>query len=201
MRCVDRNAAADRTRGGPDAPGRYRARDLLLPPGLISLARVPLAAAFPFVAERPVASFAVLAAAGVSDLLDGWWARRFGQETPTGAVLDGVTDKLFALTVALTLLADGHLGVAGLLLLGARDLGEIPLAAWTARTRRGGAAAASLVHANVAGKIATVLQFAAVAMVLLHAPYSDAAIAAAGVAGTLAALSYWRRALRERAAA
>lgn len=175
---------------------RYRARDLLLPPGLISLARLPLAAAFPFVAERPAPAFAILAAAGVSDIVDGWWARRFGQQTPVGAVLDGVTDKVFALTVALTLLAGGHLGVAGLLLLGARDLGEIPLAAWTAWTRRGSAAGAAQVHANLAGKIATVLQFAAVATVLLHWPYSDAAIAAAGIAGTVAAISYWRRAMR-----
>src|SRR5262245_39778093 len=59
--------------------GRYRARDLLLPPSLLSFARVPLAAAFPFVHDRPWAAFGVLLASAASDLLDGWWARRYDQ--------------------------------------------------------------------------------------------------------------------------
>jgi CDP-diacylglycerol--glycerol-3-phosphate 3-phosphatidyltransferase/cardiolipin synthase len=68
--------------------GLYRARDLVRVPGLLTLMRVPLAAAFPFVLGRPLVALGVLAAAGLSDVLDGWYARRFGQVTPTGTALD-----------------------------------------------------------------------------------------------------------------
>ncbi|HLU40052.1 MAG TPA: CDP-alcohol phosphatidyltransferase family protein [Planctomycetota bacterium] len=39
-------------------------------------------------------SAAVLLAIGVSDLADGWLARRFGLATRTGATLDAIADKL-----------------------------------------------------------------------------------------------------------
>ena len=80
---------------GP-TPGRFGARDLLPVPGLLSLARLPLAAAFPLVVSRPPAACAVPAAAACTDVLDGWWARRFGQVTATGAALDPLTDRTFA---------------------------------------------------------------------------------------------------------
>ena len=64
----------------------YRARDLLLVPGLLSLARVPLACVFPFVIGWPLIALAVLLVAGFTDVADGWYARRFDQATSTGAV-------------------------------------------------------------------------------------------------------------------
>jgi phosphatidylglycerophosphate synthase len=53
----------------------------------------------------------VLLLAGITDVLDGWVARRWGLVTATGAALDGITDKLFALVVALALFSTGQLGV------------------------------------------------------------------------------------------
>jgi phosphatidylglycerophosphate synthase len=79
--------------------GAYRARDLLRVPSLLSLARLPLAAAFVLLVDRPPVLVLVLVAAGVTDVLDGWYARRFDQVTATGAVVDPITDKLFVLTV------------------------------------------------------------------------------------------------------
>lgn len=66
--------------------GRYRARDLLLPPSLLSMARVPLAVAFVLWLNHPWVELAVLALAGATDVADGWWARRFGQVTATGEI-------------------------------------------------------------------------------------------------------------------
>ena len=68
----------------------------------MSLARIPLAAAFVLV-PRVEWRVAILAVAAASDLLDGWLARRFGGSR-LGAVLDPVTDKAFMLT-AFTMLA------------------------------------------------------------------------------------------------
>ena len=92
--------------------GAYRAGDLLTVPGLLSLARVPLGLLFPFVVD-PWASLLVVATAGLSDMLDGWYARRFGKETATGALLDPLSDKFFVAAMVLTLLLRGGATVVG----------------------------------------------------------------------------------------
>ena len=176
--------------------GRYHARDLVRVPGLLSMSRVPLAAVFPLVVARPAWAFGVLAAAALSDVLDGWYARRFGEATPTGAVLDGVTDKLFVLTVAATLLLTGQLTPASVALLSTREIGELPLVAWLALSPHARRRRAEEPAANVAGKGATVLQFASVTVALFGAPHRDAWVGVTAVAGAVAAVTYWMRALR-----
>ncbi|MBS2018843.1 MAG: CDP-alcohol phosphatidyltransferase family protein [Deltaproteobacteria bacterium] len=79
-------------------PSTYSARDLVRVPGLLSLSRLPLAVAFGFtVVSQPPLALTFLALAGLSDVLDGWYARRYGQATRTGAVLDAIVDKVFVL--------------------------------------------------------------------------------------------------------
>ena len=80
----------------------YRWRDLGLPPAWLSLSRIPLAVAFAMAISRPLAALIVLAASALSDVLDGWIARRYHMVTATGAALDPITDKLFVLTVVVT---------------------------------------------------------------------------------------------------
>jgi CDP-diacylglycerol--glycerol-3-phosphate 3-phosphatidyltransferase/cardiolipin synthase len=178
------------------AKGRYRARDLLLPASLLSFLRLPLAALFPFVVDDPPRAFTVLLAAGLSDVLDGFVARRFRQETAVGAALDGIADKAFALTVCVTLLVVGRISVVYLLALSARELLEAPLVVWYATSRRARGTRAERPVSNVAGKAATVVQFAAVAAAILGAPHLLWWAAAAAVAGTFAGFTYWRRTLR-----
>jgi cardiolipin synthase len=175
----------------------YRLKDLLLPPGLLSLSRIPLAACFPWTVESPGLAFAVLVAAGVTDVLDGWVARRYGLATPTGAALDPVTDKLFVLTVAVTLIFDGYLSLGTVVLLSLREIGEVPLVAWFALSHASRRSRSDHPKANVPGKLATVLQFTTVGWILLRRPYVNFWIAATAVAGVLAALSYWKRALEK----
>ena len=178
--------------------GRYRARDLLLVPGILSLLRIPLAASFPFVVGEPLVAFAVLVAAGLTDVLDGWYARRFGQVPPTGCAVDPVTDKLFVLTVATSLVLEGQLSLGAVVLLSAREIGELPLVVWLALNPRARGARAEHPAANVPGKVATALQFAAVSAALFGAPYGSLWIGAAAAAGAFAAYAYWRRALATR---
>lgn len=177
--------------------GVYRVRDLVRAPGLLSLSRLPLAAAFPFVAARPVAGLAILVAAGLSDILDGWYARRFGEVTPTGAAIDPVTDKLFVLTVAVTLVLSSRLSPLEVLLLSTRELGELPLVLWLATSHRARARRAAHPSANAPGKLATVFQFAAVTAALFRLRQAYALVVVAACLGVFAAASYWLRALRE----
>jgi CDP-diacylglycerol--glycerol-3-phosphate 3-phosphatidyltransferase/cardiolipin synthase len=176
--------------------GVYRARDLVRVPGLLSLSRVPLAAAFPFVLGYPYAALAVLAAAGLSDVLDGWYARRFGQVTPTGTALDPVTDKLFVTTVAVSLVMGGYLSVLDVVLLSAREIGELPLVAWLAVNRTARSRRAGQPSANLPGKLATALQFGTATAALFRMPHLAWVIDGTAAVGVLAAVSYWVREVR-----
>lgn len=170
----------------------YDARDLLRAPGLLSLCRLPLAVAFPFTCRRrsPAGAVAILAAAGLTDVLDGWVARRLGQETAAGAVLDAIMDKLFVLTVAGTLVYARKLSKREALLLAARDLGELPLVVEAALRRR---ARPEQPAPNRAGKIATTMQLLAAGAVVLGLPYRRLLVAATAACGAVAAYSYWTR--------
>lgn len=177
----------------PTAP-TYHARELLRLPNLLSAARIPLALAFPFVRGR-LGSLAILAAAGVTDVLDGYFARRMGQASPLGAMVDGVADKVFSTSVVGTLLRRGMLSPISAALLASRELGELPLAARALARRE-----AHLVRhdrkANVLGKLATTLELGTLVAALLGARHRRGLVVATAGLGALAAFSYWRREVR-----
>ncbi|MEZ4390694.1 MAG: CDP-alcohol phosphatidyltransferase family protein [Polyangiales bacterium] len=173
----------------------YRLRDLGRAPSILSLARVPLAALFPFVVDDPRAALGVIALSGLSDVLDGWWARRFNQTSALGALLDGLTDKVFVLAVALTLLVTGRLSSVELALLGARDLGELALLAYTFASGRG-LRRGEQPRADVYGKATTFAQFVAVVLALFAHPAKTQVAWVTGALGLLTAAHYARRAFR-----
>ncbi len=107
----------------------------------------------------PRPGLAVLFHAAASDVLDGWYARRFDQVTRTGALIDPITDKVFVLTVVVTLVGRGYLSPISILLLATRELGELPLVVWLLVVHRDFEGARS----NGPGKVATVLQFVTIA--------------------------------------
>ena len=173
--------------------GRYRARDLLSVPGLLSLARLPLAALFPVVVDHPPAAIAVLALTGLTDMADGWYARRFGQATPTGAVVDPLTDKCFVGTVAVSFLLTGRFDFLQLLLLTMREIGELPLLGWWTVSRSQRRRRTDLPRPNLPGKVATTLQFITIVSVLLRYQHSDLLLIATAMTGSWAAALYWIR--------
>ena len=75
-------------------------------PNLVTIARMVLVPPFIMlvVSNRPGWALAVFATAGISDALDGFVARRFGQRSELGAFLDPVADKLLV-TAALVVLS------------------------------------------------------------------------------------------------
>jgi CDP-diacylglycerol--glycerol-3-phosphate 3-phosphatidyltransferase/cardiolipin synthase len=176
-------------------PGFFSWQELLLPPNVLSALRVPLALAFPFAARSKVAALVVLALAGLTDVLDGWLARANKQCTATGAVLDPIADKAFAMSVVVTLIVRRQIPEWGIPALLARELLEAPLLVWGLIARPQELREVTDVRANVPGKLATVAQFAAV-MAALEAPVLlPATLGAAAVAGLVAGLLYWRREL------
>src|SRR5262245_63420825 len=133
----------------------YRAADLIKLPNVVSLLRLPLAAAFPFAARRPKAALLVLLAAGATDVLDGWLARRRGEATALGAVIDPVADKVFALSVMGTLWKQGKLPRWGIGALMSREILEAPLVAWVLWSPAVRKARREEARAKLPGKIAT----------------------------------------------
>jgi cardiolipin synthase len=93
-------------------------------PNLITLARLlcaPLAIWLIIEAHYGVA-FWVFVAAGVSDALDGYIAKRWDQRTPLGAVLDPIADKALLAGVYITLGLAGALPHWLVILVVLRDL-------------------------------------------------------------------------------
>lgn len=173
----------------------YHARHLLYVPNLLSAARVPLAVAFPFVATHPVGAVCVLAAAALTDILDGWLARRWNQATPTGALVDGLADKVLAASVLLSLVAYGLLSAPLALLLATREIGELPLAVHVLATRSPRLADVDR-RANVLGKLATALEVATVLGIVTHIGSVLFLVVVTSAVGAAAAASYWRREIR-----
>ena len=175
--------------------GDYQIRDLLRGPSLVSLVRLPLAGLFVAVSDRPEAASAVMLASGISDVIDGFWARHFDRATPTGAVVDGAADKAFAATVVVTLLVQGRLDPWGAIALGVREALELPLVVWWGTHRAQRKARAEDPQANWMGKAATVLQFAAVVATLYQSPLAAPLLMVTFALGVLAAARYWQREL------
>jgi cardiolipin synthase len=171
-------------------PSRWKVLDL---PNALSLAR-GLLALLVWPARNHIAAIAVLVVlAGLSDVTDGWLARRrgghegalaVGAARRVGAWLDPICDKVFMLSLVAALwLARGvPLFIAGLLF--ARDLLLLPTVAMRSALRSGSHVE---YRARGLGKAATVAQYASV-FVLLARP--SLLLASACVTATLGVAAY-----------
>ncbi len=175
--------------------GRYHARDLVRAPTLISLLRLPLGVTFFATVDRPVLALAVIAVAGLTDVVDGWLARRTDQVTAMGAVIDPITDKSFVACVIAALVLREKLPLLGVLALATREIGELPLVAWFALSNRARRARTEQPMANLPGKLVTTLQFASVTAALFGWAARDPLLIVTAVVGAIAAIAYWKRAI------
>lgn len=90
-------------------------------PNIISLSRVGLAVAF--VADHePNARIAIVVAAGITDMLDGWLARKAGLTSRFGALIDPFADRVFALVAVATFVYEGSLTTLEYFIMIFRDL-------------------------------------------------------------------------------
>ena len=168
-------------------------------PNLLSLARLPLGAIFWLVVDESprhwLAPLAVLAAAALTDVLDGVAARRRGAPAGgMGAWLDPLCDKLFVGAVLGAILFHRTVPPLALLLIVSRELIQLPLALiyrfvpvlrhWLRYD----------FQASAVGKAATILQFFAVAGLLLQVAIWPLAWAAFAT-GLVSLFAYLRRAI------
>ena len=170
----------------PAAPPQY---EWIKPiPNAISYLRIVAALALPFVPAAAVLWLVVFA--GVSDWLDGWIARRFDATSPTGALLDGIADKLFVLSAVVTLLNAGRLTWWAGALVMARDVTVTAITLYAVLRRQW--AAFGHMQVRLAGKLTTA--FAIPWFATLLVPAAQAArmplFLLAASASVIAALDY-----------
>lgn len=166
-------------------------RDVVRPPGLLSLSRIPLAMLFPLVPKKPRYEMGLLLLAGATDVLDGWCARRYGHETHTGALLDGAADKIFVLTVVGSLVASRSMTLREAVLLGTRELGELALAMRV--MSHGRRAFTKPRSADMYGKWTTALQYASIVAVITKSSLRKRLVIATALAGVLSSIAYFGR--------
>jgi phosphatidylglycerophosphate synthase len=164
----------------------------------LSLVRIPLGALFVFVASDITLGLAVLGLAGLSDVLDGWVARRWRpspeRDQHRGDWLDPLCDKLFVASVVAGLYLARRPPVLWLALLLTREV--LQLCAVTALRL------VPTLHrlsrdfdfrANPLGKATTVLQFGAATALLLGHSLAGPAVWATAALGLLTVFTYVRR--------
>lgn len=156
-------------------------------PDFISLSRLGLAAAFVHYAADPVIAVAILCAAGISDWLDGWVARKLGQESRFGALLDPACDRLFIIPVLATLVFVYSVPLWQLAVLIARDVVNSLGAAivWILRPDR-----FKFLHPLRSGKVVTSLQFWCVVHIVLRLPFFEVTFSAVALATAWALRDY-----------
>jgi CDP-diacylglycerol--glycerol-3-phosphate 3-phosphatidyltransferase/cardiolipin synthase len=172
-----------------------RYRSLLALPNIISATRVPLALLVPFTKQKE-STLAIVCTAAVTDLLDGYAARKLGQTSAVGATIDGFADKAFGVTLLATLVARGVLSRASALLLATRELIELPLAIRVLVSDDARMGPGFDRGSNEWGKIATTLELGAVVASIARWRIAKPLVLAAGIAGAVAGISYWLRELR-----
>lgn len=142
-------------------------RRLIGPADFVTAIRLPLAVAFPLVPDWRW-RIAFVALAGISDVLDGWIARRIGSSR-IGAVLDPIADKAFMLSAFLTLIGTQVrevLTLWELALVLSRDLAAIAaFFTYLALHKR------VTLPARLSGKLVTVGQFLVLLAILFDGPY------------------------------
>ena len=128
---------AGNNHSGP-GPATRAGSDIVNLPNMVTLARLCAVPVAVWLALRHhlVATFAVAAAAGASDALDGWLARRRGGSA-LGAILDPLADKTLLVSMFLTLAAIGVLPVWLAVLTVTRDVSIVAGLAvlWTRSVR------------------------------------------------------------------
>jgi CDP-diacylglycerol--glycerol-3-phosphate 3-phosphatidyltransferase len=137
-------------------------------------------------------ALAIFLAAALTDLLDGYLARRWGQITTVGTLLDPIADKLL-ISAALIALVQVH-AVAGwvAILIVGREFAISGL-------RSIASSEGYIIQASDAGKTKMVLQVVAVALLLVAMewpvlkPYADLTLFAVVASSLFSALLYFRQ--------
>ena len=160
---------------------------------LLTASRIPLAVAFVLV-QSPLGRLVILAVAAVTDLIDGFVARRWGSSR-LGMFLDPVADKVFMAAAFGVVLFSRRLQWFEILAVLARDIVAAFAFALIAVQRR-----PASIPARLGGKIVTVGQLLTLGAFLIDSPYLRPLAWATGAIALYALWDYQRVAAREKRA-
>jgi CDP-diacylglycerol--glycerol-3-phosphate 3-phosphatidyltransferase len=135
-----------------------------------------------------LAAIIVFITASATDGVDGWVARRFGQRSPLGAVLDPIADKGLLLTAIITLSLTKWTYAFPLwfpVLVITRDV-LIILGCLVVKHLNGALDS----HPSLWGKAATAFQMIAIAWIMLQIPHYIYAVYAAGLFTLVSGMGY-----------
>ncbi|GGD92477.1 CDP-alcohol phosphatidyltransferase family protein [Paenibacillus nasutitermitis] len=137
-------------------------------PNLLTLLRFALIPVYVFIfaSGHMITAFFVLVAAGLTDILDGYLARRNNQVTTLGSMLDPLADKTMMITVILSLLITGHIPWSAGAAIFIRDLGMIIGSAFFHFRGK------KTVPANWMGKLTTVLYYVAIMFIFFEQSFA-----------------------------
>jgi len=172
--------------GGSRQQGSHNESAVNLPNALtlsrlvaIPVLMVLLVARFPY---HDHLAAAVFVAASLTDILDGNLARRRSQVTELGKFLDPLADKLFILSVLIVLVQERELAAWVVVVIFGRELLITVLRSLSANQGR-------VIAATPFGKTKTVLQVAAVLLLILQRPYPALGLPAQVVLGLAVAFT------------
>jgi nicotinamide-nucleotide amidase len=172
--------------GGSRQQGSHNESAVNLPNALtlsrlvaIPVLMVLLVARFPY---HDHLAAAVFVAASLTDTLDGNLARRRSQVTELGKFLDPLADKLFILSVLIVLVQERELAAWVVVVIFGRELLITVLRSLSANQGR-------VIAATPFGKTKTVLQVAAVLLLILQRPYPALGLPAQVVLGLAVAFT------------
>lgn len=137
-------------------------------PNALTIFRILLVPVFAslYMDGHTIASLVVYLLAGVTDMLDGYLARKWNQITDFGKLCDPLADKLMQLTMLTCLVTSKIVPAWALALLVAKELVMVVGAAYMLGNK-------VVVYANMYGKTATVLTI--VSIIMLY-PWHDIAL-------------------------
>jgi len=158
-------------------------------PNLLSFLRIPLAACL--LINDPTIRCAAVVGAMISDILDGFLARRFGLVSKVGTWLDPLTDKLFVMTALIVFFFEKRLTAIEIAMFLGRDLSLIAfslylwmIAGWERLH----------IRAFFCGKVVTTFQFVILIAISANSAIPVAFFALMGIFGALSFVELLKRA-------
>jgi phosphatidylglycerophosphate synthase len=167
---------------------------LLTLPNLVSSSRVVLAVGFVATDAIPV-RLALIGVASLTDVLDGWLARRAKLVSRFGALLDPIADRFFVLAVVISYVLGGQFSAWQAVAVMFRDVMSV-IGFFVARSVRW--LRPIPFNARLLGKMVTGVQFVTFLSVLLAPTLVDALVVIVGVLGVAATVDYTLMLWRER---
>lgn len=132
---------------------------------LCRFALIPIYISF-FLNDHIIYAFFVLLLAGLTDILDGYIARKTKQVTQLGSMLDPLADKLMMMVAVLSLVMINYIPLVAAIAMFFREIGMITFSAiFYFRGKKP-------VPANIMGKLTTVLYFVAIFFIVLQLSFA-----------------------------